>query len=134
MITGQTVETFDLQFRELYLQSRGVSLNKIPIADEPIPEPLPQTAPAPISASVARKLINPKYALVATGTHTSPTSSDQNSSNKNSNSPNPTGLKIMKSRLKEVYEEPPLHPGLANLEKAYLIPYLPTWPEPDRSF
>lgn len=133
MITGQTVETFDLQFRELYLQSRGVSLNKIPIADEPIPEPLPQTAPAPISASVARKLINPKYALVATGTHTSPTSSDQNSSNKNSNSPNPTGLKIMKSRLKEVYEEPPLHPGLANLEKAYLIPYLPTWPEPDPS-
>lgn len=111
--------------------SRGVSLNKVPMVDEPIPDPLPQTAPTPVPASVARKLINPKYALVATGTHISPSSSDQNSSNKNSNSQNPTGLKVTKGRLKEVIVEPPIHPGLANLEKAYLIPYLPTWPEPD---
>lgn len=131
VITGQVVETFDLQFRDLYFMSRSVSLNKVPLVDEPVPDPLPQVAPAPVSAAVARKLINPKYALVATGTHTSPTSSDQNSSNKNSNPQNPTGLKIMKGRLKEVIEEPPIHPGLANLEKAYLIPYLPTWPEPD---
>lgn len=131
VITGQAVETFDLQFRELYLTSRGVSLNKVPMTDEPVPDPLPQVAPAPVPASVARKLINPKYALVTTGTHISPTSSDQNSSNKNSNSQNPTGLKMMKARLKDVIEEPPIHPGLANLEKAYLIPYLPTWPEPD---
>ncbi|GLD74201.1 protein FAM83G-like protein [Lates japonicus] len=129
VITGQAVETFDLQFRDLYLVSRGVSLNKVPMVDEPIPDPLPQAAPAPVSAAVARKLINPKYALVATGNHISPTSSDQNSSNKNFQ--NPTGLKIMKGRLKQVIEEPPLHPGLAHLEKAYLIPYLPTWPEPD---
>ncbi|KAK2817276.1 hypothetical protein Q5P01_025467 [Channa striata] len=131
VITGQAVETFDLQFRELYLMSRGVSLSKVPMVDEPIPDPLPQAAPAPVSAAVARKLINPKYALVATGAHTSPTSSDQNSSNKNSNSQNPTGLKITKGRLKEVIEEPPMHPALANMERAYLIPYLPTWPEPD---
>lgn len=131
VITGQAVETFDLQFRDLYLVSRGVSLNKVPMVDEPIPDPIPHMAPTPVPASVARKLINPKYALVATGTHTSPTSSDQNSSNKNSSSQNPTGLKIMKGRLKDVIEEPPLHPGLAHLEKAYLIPYLPTWPEPD---
>ncbi|XP_040001812.1 protein FAM83G-like [Xiphias gladius] len=131
VITGQAVETFDLQFRDLYLMSRGVSLNKVPMVDEPIPDPLPQAAPAPVSATVARKLINPKYALVATGTHISPSSSDQNSSNKNSNSQNPTGLKIMKGRLKDVIEEPPIHPALANLAKAYLIPYLPTWPEPD---
>ncbi|KAG7237100.1 hypothetical protein INR49_032850, partial [Caranx melampygus] len=129
VITGQAVETFDLQFRELYLLSRGVSLTKVPMADEPIPDPLPQAAPAPVSAAVARKLINPKYALVATGTHTSPSSSDQNSTNKNSQ--NPTGLKTMKGRLKGVIEEPPIHPGLVGLEKAYLIPYLPTWPEPD---
>ncbi|XP_044047507.1 protein FAM83G isoform X2 [Siniperca chuatsi] len=131
VITGQAVETFDLQFCDLYLMSRGVSLNKVPMVDEPIPDPLPQMAPAPVSAAIARKLINPKYALVATGTHTSPTSSDQNSSNKNSNSQNPTGLKIMKGRIKGVIEVPPIHPGLAHLEKAYLIPYLPTWPEPD---
>lgn len=131
VITGQAVETFDMQFRDLYLVSRGVSLNKVPMVDEPIPDPIPHMAPTPVPASIARKLINPKYALVATGTHTSPTSSDQNSSNKNSSSQNPTGLKIMKGRLKDVIEESPLHPGLAHLEKAYLIPYLPTWPEPD---
>lgn len=126
VITGQAMETLDLQFRELYFMSRSVSLSKVPMVDEPVPDPVPQAAPAPVSAAVARKLINPKYALVATGTHTSPTSSDQNSSNKI-----PAGLKIFKGRLKEVIEEPPLHPGLAHLEKAYLIPYLPTWPEPD---
>lgn len=129
VITGQAVETFDMQFRDLYLVSRGVSLNKVPMVDEPVPDPVPQAAPAPVSAAIARKLINPKYALVVTGTQASGTSSEQNSSNKNSQ--NPTGLKFMKGRLKHVIEEPPLHPGLAHLEKAYLIPYLPTWPEPD---
>lgn len=129
MITGQAVETFDLQFRDLYLMSRSVSLNKVAMVDEPIPDPVPQLPPVPVSAAVARKLINPKYALVATGTHVSPSSSDQNSSNKNSQ--NPTGLKITKGRLRHVIEEPPIHPALAGLEKAYLIPYLPTWPEPD---
>lgn len=123
------METFDLQFRDLYLMSRSVSLNKVPMVDEPIPDPIPQAAPALLSTAVARKLINPKYALVAAGTHISPSSSDQNSSNKNSQ--NPTGLKIMKGRPKNLPEEPPIHPGLADLEKAYLIPYLPTWPEPD---
>lgn len=109
--------------------SRSVSLGKVPMADEPVPDPIPQAAPAPVSTAVARKLINPKYALVATGNHISPTSSDQNSSNKNSQIP--TGLKITKARPKYVTEEPPVHPALADLEKAYLIPYLPTWPEPD---
>lgn len=129
VITGQAVETFDLQFQDLFLMSRSVSLSKVPMVDEPIPEPLPQAAPIQVPASVARKLINPKYALVATGTHTSPTSSDQNSTNKNSQ--NPKGLKLKKGRLRHVLEEPNIHPGLAHLEKAYLIPYLPTWPEPD---
>uniref|UniRef100_A0A0S7EZK3 FA83G n=1 Tax=Poeciliopsis prolifica TaxID=188132 RepID=A0A0S7EZK3_9TELE len=77
VITGQAVETFDLQFRDLYLMSRGVSLSKVSLKDEPIPDPVPQAVPAPVPASVARKLINPKYALVAAGNHTSPTSSDQ---------------------------------------------------------
>ncbi|XP_068445240.1 protein FAM83G [Clinocottus analis] len=129
VITGQAVETFDLQFCDLYLVSRGVSLHKVPMVDEPIPDPVLYVAPAPVSAAIARKLINPKYALVSSGTHTSPGSSDQNSSNKNSQ--HPTGLKFMKKPLRHVFEEPPLHPGLAHLEKAYMIPYLPTWPEPD---
>ncbi|KAG7485432.1 hypothetical protein JOB18_010117 [Solea senegalensis] len=128
VITGQAVETFDLQFRDLYLTSRGVSLNKVPMVDEPIPDPVPQAAPAPVSAAIARKLINPKYALVTAGA-SNPALSDQNS--KTSNSQNPLGLKTTKGRLKHVMEEPALHPGLAYLEKANLIPYLPTWPEPD---
>lgn len=128
VITGQAVETFDFQFRDLYLISRGVSLNKVPMADEPIPDPIPQAAPVPVSATVARKLINPKYALVVSGTQESVTSSDLNSTNKNSK--NPTGLKLMKEPRK-IIEEPPIHPALVNMEKAYLIPYLPTWPEPD---
>ncbi|KAM3623814.1 uncharacterized protein V6R79_015739 [Siganus canaliculatus] len=129
VVTGQAVETFDVQFRELYLMSRSVSLSKVPMVDEPVRDPLPQAAPAPVSTAVARKLINPKYALVATGTHSSLTSSDQNSSNKNSQ--NPSGLKIPPPRLRHVVEEPAIHPALVNMEKAYLIPYLPTWPEPD---
>lgn len=128
VITGQAVETFDFQFRDLYLISRGVSLNKVPMAEEPIPDPVPQAAPVPVSATVARKLINPKYALVVTGTQESVTSSDLNSSNKNSKTP--TGLKLMKTP-RRIIEEPPVHPALVNMEKAYLIPYLPTWPEPD---
>ncbi|XP_041641177.1 protein FAM83G [Cheilinus undulatus] len=124
VITGQAVETFDLQFRDLFLLSRGVSLNKVPMVDEPVPDPIPQAAPVPVPASIARKLINPKYALVAAGT-------SQTSSEQTSNKPIPPGLKIMKARLKGVIEEPAIHPGLLNLEKANLIPYLPTWPEPD---
>ncbi|XP_062243690.1 protein FAM83G isoform X1 [Platichthys flesus] len=123
VITGQAVETLDLQFQDLYLVSRGVSLSKVPMVDEPVPDPLYQVAPAPVSAAIARKLINPKYSLVTTGAN-SPAPSDKNSAN-------PTGLKIKKGRLKQVIEEPPLHPGLAHLEKAYMIPYLPTWPDPD---
>ncbi|XP_077380557.1 protein FAM83G [Festucalex cinctus] len=129
VITGQAMETFDFQFRELFLLSRSVSLSKVPMVDEPVPDPLPQAAPVVVPATIAKKLINPKYALVAAGTHTSPTSSDQNSSNKNSHLP--AGLKIPKGRLKDVAEEPQIHPALVNMEKAYLIPYLPTWPEPD---
>lgn len=128
VITGQAVETFDFQFRDLYLISRGVSLSKVPMADEPTPEPVPQAPPVPVSATVARKLINPKYALVATGTQESVSSSDVNSSNKNSK--DSSGLKQMKTS-RRVIEEPPVHPALVNMEKAYLIPYLPTWPEPD---
>ncbi|KAK5899225.1 hypothetical protein CesoFtcFv8_008724 [Champsocephalus esox] len=127
VITGQAVETFDFQFCDLYLVSRGVSLHKVPMADEPIPESVAQVAPAPVSAAVARKLINPKYALVTGGTHASADSSEQNSRN----SRHPTGLKFPKARVRGIIEEPPLHPGLAHLEKAYMIPYLPIWPDPD---
>ncbi|KAJ8413525.1 hypothetical protein AAFF_G00080320 [Aldrovandia affinis] len=131
VLTGQAVETFDKQFRDLYLTSRGVNLSKIDMEDEPEPEPIPQCAPAPPpSAAMARKLINPKYALVSsiaadTGSRTS---SDKNSA-KNDVSNNPM-MKVLR-RPKEPVEAPPLHPALLDMERANLISYLPTWPEPD---
>ncbi|XP_072513494.1 uncharacterized protein fam83gb [Salminus brasiliensis] len=126
VLTGQAVETFDKLFRELYLTSRGVSLSKVPLVNLPDPDPLPVPVPAPLpSAAVARKLINPKYALVDTASRTS---SDKVSP-KNSSSQNQLPLPVKKHR--EVFEEPPKHPGLVGLAKAELISYLPIWPEPD---
>ncbi|KAK2908552.1 hypothetical protein Q8A67_004389 [Cirrhinus molitorella] len=127
VLTGQAVETFDKQFRELYLNSRGVNLSKIPMADPPEPDPAPIIVPPPVSVTVARKLINPKYALVNIDAG-SKASSDKASA-KNSNSKNPM-VQLPKPQ-REVIEEPQKHPGLVGLPKADLIPYLPTWPEPD---
>ncbi|XP_071246391.1 protein FAM83G-like [Salvelinus alpinus] len=132
VLSGQAVETFDKQFRDLYMTSRGVSLAKVPLEEEPIPDFTPIATPAPVSAAIARKLVNPKYALVtsqAKANNASPASSANDSSNKNSTTQNPLGRVLKPAR--EPVEAPPLHPGLANLEKVYLIPYLPTWPEPD---
>uniref|UniRef100_A0A8C1UIF9 Si:dkeyp-9d4.4 n=1 Tax=Cyprinus carpio TaxID=7962 RepID=A0A8C1UIF9_CYPCA len=127
VLTGQAVETFDKQFRELYLNSRGVNLTKIPLANPPEPDPVPIAVPPPVSATVARKLINPKYALLNLDSG-SKASSDKASA-KNSNSKN-NMVQITKPQ-RELIEEPRKHPGLVDLPKADLIPYLPTWPEPD---
>uniref|UniRef100_A0A3P8T3V6 Scaffolding anchor of CK1 domain-containing protein n=1 Tax=Amphiprion percula TaxID=161767 RepID=A0A3P8T3V6_AMPPE len=63
--TGQAVDGFDRLFRFLYASSSSVDLRQIGMESEPEPDPLPQpTMVAPPSAAVARKLINPKYALV----------------------------------------------------------------------
>ncbi|XP_035390652.1 protein FAM83G [Electrophorus electricus] len=124
VLTGQVVESFDKQFRELYLNSRSVNLSKLPMAEPPEPDPPPVSVPVSVpSAAVARKLINPKYALVETASRTS---SDQ-ASPKNSNSQYPLPQPVKR----EVAENPPIHPGLVGLQKAELIAYLPTWPEPD---
>ncbi|KAG7460001.1 hypothetical protein MATL_G00216700 [Megalops atlanticus] len=130
VLTGQAVETFDRQFRELYLISRHVNLNKINLEAEPEPEPLPQATAMPVtSAAVARKLINPKYALVScNGVEGDSRESSDKSSPKNSG--NPPVQKVLQ-RPREVVEMPPIHPGLLNLERANMIHYLPTWPEPD---
>ncbi|XP_051993205.1 protein FAM83G-like [Xyrauchen texanus] len=124
VMTGQAVETFDKQFRELYLNSLAVNLSKIPMADPPEPEPATITVPPPVSVTVARKLINPKYALV--NAKASSKSSSDKANAKNRNSPNPV-VPIKKLQC----EKPQMHPGLIGLPKADLIPYLPIWPEPD---
>lgn len=132
VLTGQAVEAFDKQFRELYLTSRGVNLSKINLEDEPEPEPVPQSAPAPLpSAAIARKLINPKYALVTSSAAEtcSRTSSDKHSA-KNEGANNAT-MKPLQRQLKEPVDLPSIHPGLLNLERVNMMAYLPTWPEPD---
>ncbi|XP_057186990.1 protein FAM83G isoform X2 [Triplophysa rosa] len=129
VLTGQAVETFDKQFRELYLNSHGVNLSKVPMVDLPEPEPTIVTVPPPVSVTVARKLINPKYALVNVDA-ASKTSSDK-ASVKNSSEQNP--MAPVPKPHREVTEKPKKHPGLEGLLKADLIPYLPTWPEPDPS-
>uniref|UniRef100_UPI003AAA20DC uncharacterized protein n=1 Tax=Centroberyx gerrardi TaxID=166262 RepID=UPI003AAA20DC len=138
VVTGQAVDTFDRLFRDLYVTSSAVDLRQVAKDAEPEPEYLTQTAPvAPPSADIARKLYNPKYALLALGNNSpSPTSSSGNNSPKDSNSQNPALPESRKRRRRRankgaVAEAPPLHPGLVDMEKAYLIPYLPTWPEPD---
>lgn len=126
--TGQAVDGFDRLFRFLYATSSSVDLRQIDMEPEPEPDPLPQpTMVAPPSAAIARKLINPKYALVA-ASNPSPTTSDSPKETQDSDN-------SKKNKRKKAIEEdaPPLHPGLVDLEKAYLISYLPTWPEPDPS-
>lgn len=132
VVTGQAVEGFDRLFRTLYATSGFVDLRPVTIVPEPEVEHLPQTVSvAPPSAAVARKLYNPKYALVA-GSNPSPTDSvgrdkePQTSHVKTNN-------RQRRANTEAVQEAPPLHPGLLNLEKACLITYLPTWPEPDPS-
>ncbi|XP_029015313.1 protein FAM83G-like isoform X2 [Betta splendens] len=138
VITGQAVEAFDRLFRILYVTSSFVDLRQVATEPEPEPEPLPQPVAVVLpSAALARKLHNPKYALVAAAS--TPPPAENNSPKEPSNpvnSKNPDVPESNKRRQKRASKEavqdlPPLHPGLTDLEKACLIMYLPTWPEPD---
>ncbi|XP_038619095.1 protein FAM83G [Tachyglossus aculeatus] len=138
VLSGQVVEMFDRQFQELYLMSRGVSLKSISMEKEPEPEPivLPSVVPLAPSGTVAKKLINPKYALVKAK------SADElakaaSSSEKQENGPtkrlNNKGKALPGNQLAGDLLEPPppVHPGLLNMERANMFDYLPTWVEPD---
>lgn len=144
VITGQAVETFDRLFRTLFATSTSVNLRQVTTEPEPQPDPVPQPVPVVVpSATVARKLYNPKYALALgnTSSSSSPTpSAGHNNNTKKTESDNNSGNPEVKDTKKRgrrgaskelIQEPPPLHPGLTNLEKAYMIWYLPTWPEPD---
>ncbi|KAK0132540.1 Protein FAM83G [Merluccius polli] len=135
VVTGQAVDAFDRLFRELYANSSIVDLQQV--AMEPEPESLPQpVVVAPPSAAMARKLYNPKYALLAMSTNnTSPASNSGQNSPKDSQDKAGVVMKGKSQTAKKAaqVEPPPIHPGLVDLEKANLIPYLPTWPEPDPS-
>ncbi|XP_035511570.1 flocculation protein FLO11-like [Morone saxatilis] len=143
VVTGQAVDGFDRLFRILYGTSSSVDLRQVATEPEPEPEPLPQAAAvAPPSAAIARKLYSPKYALALGNPSPSPAPSAENSnSNKTKSQENcktPEGPDTKKGRRRRaskeaIQEAPPIHPGLVDLEKACLMSYLPTWPEPDPS-
>ncbi|MGH0117031.1 UNVERIFIED_CONTAM: hypothetical protein FKN15_024976 [Acipenser sinensis] len=124
VLTGQAVNTFDKQFRELYLNSKEVNFNTIHLVGEPESEPVPQAAPPPVqSAEVARKMISPKYAFLMASKHET---ASETSSKKNSDK-----AKAVPEPVKVKEEPSSVHPGLLYLERAYMIDYVPTWPEPD---
>ncbi|XP_074552614.1 uncharacterized protein fam83ga isoform X2 [Halichoeres trimaculatus] len=133
VVTGQAADTFDRLFRTLYSNSSSVDLRQVATEPEPEPEPVPQPVPVvPPSAAVARKLYNPKYALVAFG---NPATDNKNPKEaekpEDSKIPEESNKKRRKRQREEVPQEaPPIHPGL-DLEKVCLIAYLPIWPEPD---
>ncbi|KAM4716425.1 protein FAM83G [Anableps anableps] len=133
VITGQTVDAFDQLFRYLYVTSSFVDLRQVATEPEPEPDTRHQvlSVPAP-SAAIARKLYNPKYALVALSNH-SPVNSNGNDSPKEPEILEDPKDKKKRKRTREdlPQDAPPLHPGLIDLEKACLLSYLPTWPEPD---
>ena len=129
LLTGNAVETFDMLFRELYFTSRAVNLSKLKLDEEPELEPVRQVVPESIvSAEMARKLYSAKYTLVnsaslkSNGTHSS--------MNKSGNT-TPLPMFIQLRQLRMLAEEPRIHPGLVDMEKANMTNYLPTWPEPD---
>ncbi|KAJ8251835.1 hypothetical protein GJAV_G00225950 [Gymnothorax javanicus] len=139
VLTGEVVETFDKQFRQLYLESEGVNLNNIGLEAEPAPKPAPQLVAMPTPA-VRKTVVNPKYALVNTNTNTK--------GNKDSTDPQKaveglTGQSSTRScasasaparalqRPGVAVEGDPIHPALRGLEYADMMHYLPTWPEPD---
>ncbi|XP_027987989.1 protein FAM83G [Eptesicus fuscus] len=132
VLSGQVVETFDRQFQELYLTSHGVSLKGIPMEKEPEPEPivLPAVVPLAPSGTVAKKLVNPKYALVKakSAEEIAKVASEKQEVKR------PPGLRGpgLAEQPGDLPEPPlPVHPGLLNLERANMFEYLPTWVEPD---
>ncbi|XP_028456454.1 protein FAM83G isoform X2 [Perca flavescens] len=134
VVTGQAVEAFDRLFRILYSTSSLADLRKVATEPEPELEALPPpVAVAPLSADIARKLNSPKYALVTLG-KPSPTNSvgpEETQNPKNSKNPETKNGRRSRANKEAIQETPSIHPGLSNLEKACLMSYLPTWPEPD---
>eukprot|EP00069_Balaena_mysticetus_P004040 bmy_17033T0 len=132
VLSGQVVEMFDRQFQELYLTSHGVSLDGIPMEKEPEPEPivLHSVVPQVPSGTMAKKLVNPKYALVKAK------SADEIARLSSEKQEAARTLGVRDTALAELpggLPEPslPIHQGLLNLERANMFEYLPTWVEPD---
>lgn len=128
MLSGQAVEIFDNQFRELLHFSKPVNLQQLNLAPEEEPPELVQpvvTITAEQTAAIAKKLINPKYALVKAnnmGSLSSEKKADSNGADKKE-----LGAPAKAQRAAE--EGPYIHPALVNMPKVNMFHYLPTYVE-----
>ncbi|XP_063286518.1 protein FAM83G [Pelobates fuscus] len=121
VLSGQVVESFDRQFQELYLASKGVSLKNVTMDNEPEPESVAKPAAMPVgpTEAIAKKLVNPKYGLVKIKT---PSEKDKEIKQ----------IAANKAKwIEQQNEESQIHPALQNMEKANMFDYLPTWVEPE---
>ncbi|XP_056391522.1 protein FAM83G isoform X2 [Hyla sarda] len=128
VLSGQVVETFDRQFQELYLLSKGVSLKNVTMDNEPEPEPVIQPASLPTgqAESIAKKMINPKYALVSVKS----ASEAGKDSKKEAELAKKMAPRPRVMPVEQMYEQQ-IHPALQDMERADMFQYLPTWVEPD---
>ncbi|XP_067859534.1 protein FAM83G-like [Heptranchias perlo] len=136
VLSGQAVEVFDKEFRELLHFSKAVNLCELNLAPEKAePEPVQQMTvlTAEQSAAIAKKLINPKYALVrVNNTNTGSVSSDKKidsngDGKKQPNSPNKAQKAAMAA---EAFDDGLIiHPALLNMPKVDMFAYLPIYVE-----
>uniref|UniRef100_A0A4W3HQY3 Scaffolding anchor of CK1 domain-containing protein n=1 Tax=Callorhinchus milii TaxID=7868 RepID=A0A4W3HQY3_CALMI len=119
VLSGQVVETFDKEFRELLHFSKVVNMSQLNLA--------PVDLTPEQSAAIARKLINPKYALVRLNmANGDSSSSDKKSdSNKDKNQQLNTSKKQTASGLPEIpFEEPTIDQALMNMPKIDMLAYM----------
>ncbi|XP_072337719.1 uncharacterized protein [Scyliorhinus torazame] len=132
VISGQAVETFDHEFRELMHFSKEVNMRKLDLApDVAEPEPV-QQAPvltAEQSAAIARKLINPKYALVrANIPNVGSETSDKKINSNGDGKKRPNGPVKAQKTADPCVEGLITHPALLDMPKIDMFLYLPTYP------
>ncbi|XP_072273556.1 protein FAM83G-like [Pyxicephalus adspersus] len=129
VLSGQVVESFDRQFQELYLFSKGVSLKSIQMDNEPEPEPIiqPVSMPTGPPEAIAKKMINPKYALV----NVKSASEAGKDTKKESEAVKKITPKPRAAAQEHPMGELHIHPALQDMERANMFDYLPTWVEPD---
>ncbi|XP_078274673.1 uncharacterized protein LOC144604300 [Rhinoraja longicauda] len=125
VLSGQAVESFDKQFRELLHFSKPVNLRQLNLTPEEEPPELVQpvvTLTAEQTAAIAKKLINPKYALVRAN------NAGSLSSEKKVDSKKPSDAIAKPQKAADAFEEDlRIHPALANMPKVNLLQYLPTY-------
>ncbi|XP_038676022.1 protein FAM83G-like [Scyliorhinus canicula] len=133
VISGQAVETFDHEFRELMHFSKEVNMHKLDLApDVSEPEPIQQVPAltAEQSAAIARKLINPKYALVRANIPNVGSEISDKKVNLNGHGKKRPNDPVKAQKTADTCVEGLItHPALLDMPKIDMFLYLPTYPE-----